>query len=82
MFIGVDGCVHGWVAVAIGDEGFVAARRFSAFTELAAAHTRATSIGVDIPIGLVDEPARFADQAARRFLKGNARSTPRSPFGS
>lgn len=77
-YVGVDGFRGGWVAVALDDEGFVAA---AVEPNLAAVRERfadAAAFGVDIPIGLVDGP-RDADGAARAFLKGQASSVFSAP---
>lgn len=79
VFIGVDGHSGGWIAVAIGHEGFMAARSFLDFRTLLAAHEHAKVIAVDIPIGLVDAPTRAADQAARVVLRGSASSVFNAP---
>ena len=73
-FVGVDGCKHGWVAVAIDPTGFLAAHRFPTFDALLLANPHAAAIAVDMPIGLVDEPCRAADRSAREVL-GSARSS-------
>lgn len=82
MFVGVDGYKKGWVAIRIDESGFVDAACFSSFDELVAAYADARVIGVDMPIGLMDGPAREADQAARDFLKGNASSVFNAPVRS
>jgi len=79
VFLGVDGHAKGWVAVAIDERGFVAARSFGTFAALMAAHADAKVIGVDIPIGLVDGPLREADRAAREVLAGKASSVFNAP---
>lgn len=79
VFVGVDGCAAGWVAVVISDSGFVEARVFKAFAELMGEFAGAKVIAVDMPIGLVDKGDREADQAARNFLTGQASSVFNSP---
>jgi predicted RNase H-like nuclease len=82
VYVGVDGCPGGWVAVAVGDAGFLDAARFDDFGSLLAAFDDAKVIGVDIPIGLVDAPLREADRAARAFLSGQASSVFNAPVRS
>ncbi len=82
MFVGVDGYRKGWVAIRVDGSGFVGAGCFPSFGELVAAYADARSIGVDMPIGLMDGPDREADQAARDFLRGNASSVFNAPVRS
>jgi predicted RNase H-like nuclease len=63
--LGVDGCRGGWVAVALEQGRFAAARFATSFVELVA--DDATIIGVDIPLGS-NGAVRAADGAARRLL--------------
>lgn len=78
-FVGVDGCKLGWVAVAISRTEFLAAHAFRTFEALLLAYPPPTTIAVDIPIGLVDEPTRDADRAAREFLRSASSSVFPSP---
>lgn len=71
MFIGVDGCTNGWVAVAIA-EGFVRASVHRDFADVIDHYGEADVIGVDMPLGLVPSDRRDADREARRFLSGQA----------
>ena len=83
MYVGVDGFKSGWVALTLDDAGvFVAARCSSTLGPLVAAHAGAKIIGVDMPLGLIDGPCRHADQAARKFLRGNASSVFNAPVVS
>lgn len=63
--LGVDGCRGGWVAVALEDGRFAAARFAARFGDLV--DDPATVIGVDIPLGSNGAP-RAADRGARRLL--------------
>jgi len=73
--VGVDGCPGGWVAVAY-EQTPVECRVFETAAELWAAHGRAETILVDIPIGLRADSAepRACDTAAREVLgrRGNS----------
>jgi len=71
MYVGVDGCKAGWVAVAVDDAGFVGARVLTTFDDVIEAHRAARVLAVDIPIGLVDA-VREVDRAVRGFLTGQA----------
>ena len=82
MFVGVDGCAQGWVAVATRRGRFAEARLLPDFDAVVAAYARARTIGVDIPVGLTDEAARRCDRAARRFLEGQASSVFNAPVRS
>ena len=79
MFVGVDGCVGGWVGVAVSRDRFLEARRFENFGALMDAFGGARCIGVDMPIGLVAKGDRDADQAARDFLTGQTSSVFNAP---
>jgi predicted RNase H-like nuclease len=63
--LGVDGCRGGWVAVALEQGRFAAARFATRFADLV--DDEATIIGVDIPLGS-NGAVRVADRAARRLL--------------
>ncbi|MEM6957262.1 MAG: DUF429 domain-containing protein [Myxococcota bacterium] len=68
LYVGVDGCKGGWVAIRFRPgcalEGTFAER----FTGLEPFTKDAAIIGVDMPIGLAREGERAADHAARAFL--------------
>ncbi|MCU1358365.1 MAG: hypothetical protein JWM89_3783 [Acidimicrobiales bacterium] len=75
--LGVDAAgSKGWVGVVVGADGFVAAHVALTVAELISDAEADPSlggrpllaVGVDIPIGLVDGPARSADLAARAFV--------------
>lgn len=79
MFVGVDGWKQGWVAIVVNTRRFVEARSFGSFDALMAWAAEAKVVGVDMPIGLVDAPSRFADVEARAFLVGQASSVFNAP---
>jgi predicted RNase H-like nuclease len=68
---GVDGCRRGWVAVVLRDGGFVAAETYADFAGVLAAARAAgcVAVGVDMPIGLLDEGTRECERDARALLK-------------
>lgn len=67
--LGLDGTADGWMAVVLADGAFADAF-VTASTAEAVARGEPTAVGVDIPVGLVDEAVRDADAAARRLLVG------------
>ena len=70
MYVGVDGCPDGWLAVAYAESGFEGARFFGTIADLWAAHRDADRILIDVPIGLREESGepRACDSAARSVL--------------
>ncbi|HVX30789.1 MAG TPA: DUF429 domain-containing protein [Nitrolancea sp.] len=67
--VGVDGCPGGWIAIAYDSEGSsITARVHPTFRDLLAAYPEAVSIGIDIPIGLVEGEPRRCDIEARQVL--------------
>lgn len=79
LFVGIDGCIQGWVAVEISTRSFRRARVFEDFASVLAAVEGATCIAVDIPFGLVEAGARTPDTAARKYLVGQSSSVFPSP---
>jgi len=73
---GLDGCADGWVAVTLVD-GKVS--DVEVVATLAGVPDDGTTLGVDMPIGLLDEPVRDADAAARKRLRGQASSVFNAP---
>lgn len=73
--LGVDGCSGGWVGVVLGGPGPVRAVAGPRLADLLAEAPAVAAVGVDIPIGLLDEGFRAADLAARAFLGGTWRAT-------
>lgn len=66
--LGVDGCRQGWIGVVL-DSGRVVGVLFEErLSELLSRAPEAECVGVDMPIGLVEESWREADLAARAFL--------------
>ena len=74
--LGVDGCRDGWVGVAPDADGprAYAAPDLRALVALAEADGPVARVGVDIPIGLVDDGWRAADRLAADSL-GRRRSS-------
>jgi predicted RNase H-like nuclease len=70
MYIGVDGCPDGWVAVAYTDTEFVGAQFHPTVRALWETHRSADRILVDVPIGLraaSSEPRRCDTEARSRL---------------
>lgn len=65
---GVDGCKDGWVVVALEGGAFLSARRCATFAEVLDVGKGAHAIGVDMPIGLVEEGARTCDRLVQAEL--------------
>lgn len=70
MYVGVDGCPDGWVAVAYDDGEFAGASVHPTVDDLWAAHGDAARLFLDVPIGLRTESSepRRCDTAARSVL--------------
>ncbi|MFZ0928310.1 MAG: DUF429 domain-containing protein [Syntrophobacteraceae bacterium] len=70
MFVGVDGCRAGWLAIRIDESGTCGAEIFSDFAKLWEGCKNASLILVDIPIGLREQgrDERHCDKVARRLL--------------
>jgi predicted RNase H-like nuclease len=77
--IGVDGCRHGWVVVTLVG-GHVDAVEVVDELGVALEASRPDAVGIDIPIGLTDAPARGADAAARALLGRRASSVFSAPL--
>ena len=73
---GLDGCAGGWVAVTLVD-GKVS--DVEVVATLGGVPDDDTILGVDMPIGLLDEPVCDADAAARKRLRGQASSVFNAP---
>lgn len=85
--MGVDAAGRwGWIAVVADARGFVAAEVAPSVAELIdrveAAGGPLASIGVDIPIGLVDAPARTIDQLMRTHVGPRRSSVFAAPHPS
>jgi predicted RNase H-like nuclease len=69
LVVGVDGCPGGWLAIVYDIEAaLLTPHVYASFTDLITAYPDATSIAVDIPIGLSEGAPRECDIAARRVL--------------
>ncbi len=70
MFVGVDGCPEGWLAVVYSESGFETARVYASITDIWNAHRSAERICIDVPIGLRNDSSepRACDTAARQKL--------------
>jgi len=77
--VGVDACRGKWLAIALDEERFVAARLGAGVAALLTAWPDAAAVGIDIPIGLPQLPWREADRAARDFV-GERRSSVFATF--
>ena len=78
MYIGVDGCPAGWVAVQFIEDGYEATSLYEDIEELWAAHgAAADQILIDIPIGLRENSnaKRPCDDAARKKLSPRRHSS-------
>jgi predicted RNase H-like nuclease len=76
--LGLDGCPGGWVAVLLAD---AVVERVAVLPDVdsARAWAAAATVGVDMPIGLLDAEPREADTAARARLPGRAASVFSAP---
>jgi predicted RNase H-like nuclease len=72
--VGVDGCPGGWIAVSQTSGEALVARVYRDFSELLRTFPKDACIGIDIPIGLVEQGARCCEVEARQFL-GRPRQT-------
>jgi predicted RNase H-like nuclease len=80
IVLGVDGCPHGWCAVALDTETLAhSAAHYPDFAVLLADFPQ-TTIAIDVPIGLLDRPGgRDCDRAARKLLGPGKGSSVFSP---
>lgn len=76
--IGVDGCPGGWLAVLHDGRSFEP-RFHRTFIEMVSAYPNVSSIGVDVPIGLIAGLPRGCDMAARRMLGARGSSVFPAP---
>jgi len=76
QYLGVDGCLFGWISVELYKEKELEIRQFSSIEELWKQYNNAKLLLIDIPIGLKDKGSlpRLCDIAARKFLT-NKRSS-------
>jgi predicted RNase H-like nuclease len=78
MFVGVDGCPDGWVAVRYGDGGYAGAGLYSDIEDLWATHgDTAQQVLIDVPIGLREDSSkkRVCDDVARQVLSPTRHSS-------
>lgn len=70
MYVGVDGCPDGWIAVSYDERGYRDSGSHPRFEDLYRDHEDAAVILVDVPIGLREDSGakRPCDAAARRVL--------------
>lgn len=70
MYLGVDGCPDGWIAVAYSDGGFEGASFYPSLRDLWEGHSDSERILVDVPIGLrtASSEPRSCDTEARKRL--------------
>ena len=74
LVIGIDGCAAGWVVVALA-EPTCSVRVHATFDDVMSAWPDATTIAVDMPIGLVTRGWRAADVAAKTYLAKHGRAS-------
>ena len=69
-YLGVDGCKDGWFCVSLGEDGDWSYRVFTDAKSLADDARHASSVLIDIPVGLLDSGTeeRQCDREARRLL--------------
>jgi predicted RNase H-like nuclease len=78
MFVGVDGCPDGWIAVWYDETGYKGARLYEDVTALWRDHgNTAETVLIDVPIGLRESSSakRACDDAARRMLSPTRHSS-------
>lgn len=70
MYLGVDGCRDGWIAVGYDEEGYRVVTQAASIAGLWEEWHTAETILVDVPIGLreISNEPRPCDAAARRRL--------------
>lgn len=74
--LGVDGCRVGWVAIELASGRFAGARLATTLGDLLSG---ADIVGVDMPLGLVEQGERIADRAAAAWLGPRRSSVFRVP---
>ncbi len=65
---GVDGCRTGWVAVDCDENGLIAVRMAATLSDLLRDTPEQQVVGIDMPLGLLDNGWRTADREARALL--------------
>ena len=66
--LGIDACRRKWLALALHDGEFHGVRFGPSAAALIGMWRDVEAVGIDIPIGLPDEPPRRADSRARDFV--------------
>ncbi|MDR5674332.1 putative nuclease, RNAse H fold [Halalkaliarchaeum sp. AArc-CO] len=82
MYLGVDGCPDGWIAVAYDDHGYADSGLYSHIEDLYGKYgVDAETILVDVPIGLRERSnaKRPCDVAARKLLSPDRHSSVFAP---
>jgi predicted RNase H-like nuclease len=79
MYVGVDGCKTGWIAVVLGDGDDLVAHHLPAVDILGTLLPDARVVAIDIPIGLPIDGPRPADLLARQFLGARRHSVFLTP---
>ncbi len=74
LTLGVDGWKGGWVGIELCDGRFRAVHVDAQLAALVAAVPDARVVGVDIPLGLLDDAVRTSDRAAQRRLGARSSS--------
>jgi predicted RNase H-like nuclease len=69
MIVGIDGCVAGWLVVALMANQTWSVGVYPNMESVWAAYRTAQVILIDIPIGLSENGDRLCDQEARRMLR-------------
>jgi predicted RNase H-like nuclease len=77
--VGVDGCRQGWATVHLHGGRFAGWTTAARFADVVSAYADATTIAVDMPIGLPPPYPREADREARRFVGPRASSVFSTP---
>lgn len=83
MFVlGVGGCCEGWVLVALESGAFAGASQVATFEEVLGAAEEADAVGVNLPLGLLEDGERACDLLVREFVgtrRGNVVAAPPRP---
>ena len=80
--LGVDACPLGWVAIELCEGRFIAAHVADCLTKLLSVGDDVQTVhtvGIDMPLGLVETGWREADLAARNFVGARHRSVFQVP---
>jgi predicted RNase H-like nuclease len=77
--LGIDACRAGWVAVELRDGGYASARLHLDLTELLSDVDGQTTVGIDMPLGLLDTGWRAAETLAANRVGARRSSVFRVP---